>query len=54
MDNLLDSFVAFCRRDCKEKMSNVDVRTLRDKMKMTDAGPTIDGPPKALVNAIIR
>lgn len=52
MDNLLDSFVAFCRRDCPTLLDNVDVRTLRDKMKMTPSGPLLDGPAKAFPDAI--
>jgi hypothetical protein len=52
MDNLLDTFVSVIRRDSPSLMSNVDARTLRDKRKMTDAGPTIDGPPKAFIDAI--
>jgi hypothetical protein len=52
MDNLLDTFVAVVRRDSPDKMKNVDVRTIRDKRAMTEAGPSIIGQPKAFIEAI--
>lgn len=52
LDNLLDSFAAFCRHECPALMKNVDARTVRDKMKMTQTGPMIDGPAKAFPDAI--
>lgn len=52
MDNLLDSLAHFIREECPDKMDNVDFRTLRDKRKMTVAGPVIDGTPTAFVDAI--
>ena len=52
LDNLLDSLTFFIKRDCPEKIDNVEFRTLRDKRKMTDTGAIIDGVPKAFVQAI--
>jgi len=52
MDNLLDNLVAKIREVCPDKIDSVDARTLRDKRKMTDGGPIIDGAPKAFTDAI--
>lgn len=52
MDNLLDSFAAFVRKECPDKADNVDFRTIRDVRKMTNAGPVIVGVPKAFPAAI--
>lgn len=52
MDNLLDPFVFFVRKRCPDKIGNVEFRTIRDKRKMTELGPMIDGPPKAFPDAI--
>ena len=52
LDNLLDFFILRLEDQCPDKMNNVDIRTLRDKRKMTAMGPVIDGPPKAFIQAI--
>lgn len=52
MDNLLDSLAFVIKKECPDKISNVEFRTLRDKRKMTPLGPIIDGQPKAFVDAI--
>lgn len=52
MDNLLDSLVAKIRETCPDKLDNVEARTIRDKRKMTDLGPMLDGPAKAFTTAI--
>lgn len=52
MDNLLDSLKHQVLDRCPDKLSNVEFRTIRDKRKMTQAGPVIDGSPKAFVEAI--
>jgi|SRR5215472_416352 len=52
MDNLLDILKYMIQKDCPDKIDTVEFRTLRDKRKMTAAGPIIDGPPKAFVEAI--
>lgn len=51
-DNLLDSLAFFIKRDCPDKLDNVEFRTLRDKRKMTPLGPVIDGTPRAFVDGI--
>lgn len=52
MDNLLDSLVAAIRKNCPDKLQNVDARTLRDKRAMTAAGPVLSGSAKAFTDAI--
>jgi len=47
--NGLDSLVAFCRKECPDKLDNVEFRTLRDKYKTVPAitGSQVEGTPKA-------
>jgi len=52
LDNLLDILVGLVKRECPQMIDNVEVRTVRDKRKMTPAGPIIDGAPVAYINAI--
>lgn len=52
MDNLLDPLVGHIRERCPDRLDSVDFITLRDRRKMTDAGPVIDGAPKAFTTAI--
>lgn len=52
MDNLLDILKELVIKECPDKISNVEFRTLRDKRKATQTGPEIDGTPKAYVQAI--
>lgn len=40
-DNGLDSLKAFVRRECPEKMDNVDFETRRDDYKATASGPIV-------------
>ena len=47
MDNGLDSLRLYCKRDCPDKLGNVEFRTLRDKMKSSPIGPVVDGSPQA-------
>src|SRR5260221_189953 len=35
LDNGLDSLASFVRRDCPDKMANVEFRTIRDRYKKT-------------------
>lgn len=51
MDNLLDGLAAMVRERCPDKLDQIEFRTLRDKRKMTDTGPMIDGPARTFVNA---
>jgi len=52
LDNLLDSLKNQVMEQCPELADNVEFRTLRDKRKMTQTGPIIDGQPRAFVDAI--
>lgn len=52
MDNGLDSLKAYVKKQCPDKINNVDYETVRDKFKSSAAGPVIDGQPKAYVNAV--
>jgi AAA domain len=52
LDNLLDVLKYCIIEQCPELINNVEFRTIRDKRKMTPAGPIIDGAPKAFVDAI--
>lgn len=51
MDNGLDALVQFAKHECPERLGNVRYETVRDKYKGADAGPVIDGQPKAYVAA---
>lgn len=51
-DNGLDSLVAQIKTKCPDKLGNVAFETLRDKMKMTQAGPVLDGVPQACIRAM--
>jgi len=52
LDNLLDILKYKVLEECPDKIDNVEVRTIRDKRKMTQAGTVIDGAPKAYIEAI--
>lgn len=52
LDNGLDSLVSFARRQCSDKLDNVDYETRRDKYKSTPMGPTIAGRPTAFVDSL--
>lgn len=52
MDNLLDGLKHQIMARCPDKIDLVEFRTLRDKRKMTAAGPVLDGPAKAFIDAI--
>lgn len=51
-DNGLDVLKEFAKRDCPDKLSNVDYITLRDQYKAGPTGPMVAGVPKAMVNTI--
>lgn len=51
MDNGLDSLVAFARKECPDKLDNVQFETRRDTFKSGPAGPRVIRP-KAFVEAI--
>lgn len=52
MDNLLHPLIFQIKEHCPELLETVEARSLRDKRKMSAAGPLIDGPPKAFIEAI--
>lgn len=52
LDNLINSLKFQIMSQCPELIDNVEVRTLRDKRKMTVTGPIINGQPKAFIEAI--
>ena len=52
LDNLLHPLAELIMKECPDKITNVAYRTLRDKRKMTDLGPIIDGAPKAFPRTI--
>lgn len=52
LDNLLDILKHLILKECPDQLANVEFRTLRDKRKMTPAGPIIEGAPKAFIDAI--
>lgn len=52
LDNLLDILKYCIQEQCPSMIGNVEFRTIRDKRKMTQTGPVIDGSPKAFIEAI--
>jgi hypothetical protein len=51
-DNGLDSLVTLVRRECPDKLSNVDFVSLRDKFKGSQSGPVPDGMPTAFTRSM--
>jgi hypothetical protein len=47
-DNLLDPLLILCRRECPEQLDNIEFMSFRDKMKMTEQGPIVEGMPKGI------
>lgn len=52
LDNGLDSLVQFVRKECPDKLGNVDYETVRDKIKSSPAGPILAGMPKAFTQSM--
>lgn len=52
LDNLLDILKFKILEECPDKIENVEVYTIRDKLKSTEQGTVIDGAPKAWIKAI--
>jgi len=52
LDNLLSVLIAYCKRDCPDKLSNIEFETCRDKYKATNIGAVVDGVPKAYVRSL--
>lgn len=51
-DNKVSVLKQFIMRDCPDKLTNVDVETLRDPYKATNQGPIVKGSPKAFVKGL--
>lgn len=52
MDAGIDTLAKFVKRECPDKIKNVEFEQRRDKYRVTAAGPMIDGQPKAFVDAM--
>lgn len=52
LDNGLDSLVNHVRAECPEALSRISYLSFRDRFKIGPAGPTVDGAPRAFVNAV--
>src|SRR5215207_102453 len=51
-DNLLDSLIAKVKRECPNKLDNIEFMSFRDKMKATPLGPVVDGQPAAFIGSL--
>lgn len=51
LDNGVDILAHFVRKQCPDKLGNIDYVTHRDKYKITAAGAMLSGAPKAFVGA---
>lgn len=51
-DNGLDVLKEFAKKECPDKLANVDYETVRDQYKAGPTGPMVAGLPKALVNSL--
>lgn len=49
-DNLLNPLIATVRRECPDRLDNVEFMSFRDKMKASAQGPICDGQPTAFSN----
>lgn len=50
-DNGLDALVNYMKRDCPDRLDQVEYETIRDKVKGSPMGPVIPGSPRAFVQA---
>jgi GTPase SAR1 family protein len=51
-DNGLDSLAQLVRRDCPDKLANIEFRTLRDRLKSSPTGTITDGAATAFVDGL--
>lgn len=51
-DNGLDVLAQYVRRDCPDKLGNVEFRTLRDPRTATPLGSIVSGKPSAFVDGL--
>lgn len=47
LDNGLDALTQWVRRECPDKLKNVEYETLRDRFTASPMGPIVKGQPKA-------
>lgn len=52
MDNGLEILKTLVRKNCPEKIDNVEYRPLRDVYKSSPLGPVVAGAPRAFVDAL--
>lgn len=52
MDNGWEALAGAIQRNCLDRLSSVQVESLRDKYKYSPMGPILDGPPRAFTKAL--
>lgn len=52
MDNGLDALVYYGKKQCPDKLKNVEFETIRDEYRSTKAGPVVKGGAKAFVESL--
>lgn len=52
MDNGLDVLAQFVRKECPDKINNVDYETRRDAYRIGPSGPVVSGTPKAFLDSL--
>ena len=52
LDNGLDTLAGFVRRECPDKIDNVDSETIRDKYRTSPGGVVVSGQPKAFTKSL--
>lgn len=52
LDNGLDPLVTYIRKECPDKITNVEFESVRDTYKPSPLGPIISGAPKAFTTVI--
>jgi len=51
-DNGLDVLAQYARRECPDKLGNIEFETFRDKYSSSSAGPIVKGMPKAFLDGL--
>lgn len=52
LDNGIDVLAKYIKKECPDKIGNVQYETRRDRYKITPGGPMVEGSPKAFVDAM--
>jgi len=52
MDSGLDALINHVKESDPKLLDNIEYETFRDRIKMSSAGPKVDGSPKAYLNAL--